>query len=80
MSSLVVVVVNEDEGIHCVQLIPRLAKVSQVGQLLSAILSHNIAEVLTMTELSNATDVRVLSIFDAFISTDVNNLQHNSLK
>ena len=78
VSTLIVVVVDEDESTGWTQLTPALTEVLEVRQSLSVVLAHDIAEVLTVTELGDSSDVRVLVVAYCF-AAQVNHLRMECL-
>ena len=78
VSTLIVVVVDEDESTGWTQLTPTLTEVLEVRQSLSVVLAHDIAEVLTVTEFSDSSDVRVLVVAYCF-AAQVNHLRMECL-
>jgi hypothetical protein len=66
MSTLIVVIVDKYECIECIQLPPTFTEVAEVGQLLSIVLAHHVAEMFAVSEFSHSTDVSVFVVADCF--------------
>ena len=66
VTSLVVVVVDEDEGIQRSQLTPILSEIIEVGELITVVPSENVSKIFTVFELGHPADERVLAGSDGF--------------